>query len=1158
MSQYNKTSLETLYANLSIEEEEEGGIVLGNEEVQKNKPSFVLICKFLTEKNINLLAMQNVMASIWRPKEGVEIHDIGGYRYSFVFYHVMDLKKVLEGGPWSFEQNMLIYKQQNEGEDPQGMELKEMEIWVQKKNVMLYTRIWKKEVERAYGTWLRTQNRNTRSGPGARWLRNAEVGGRWSETGGSTGGQSSSNVEKEMARFEERDEIIHEKDGDYGAVIVTPRNQEINEGVQINLNSKDNDRVILEPKRKRMEINQEENNNGPENMITDGLSIQNMDNLENGNISKNLIGVGSGLQAHRRHGGGLALLWCNEGGVEVKGSNNHFIDFEVSYDQVGRWRYTGFYGCPERRRRRESWQLIRELVDRSSLPWCIIGDFNDIMYVHEKRGGRVQDRYLLEGFKEAVNESGLQDLGYVGNEFTWERSRGSPTWIQERLDRGIDNYEWRRLFPTVTIKVLEVSTSDHLPLFLELNRQVYVPKTRRFRFENMWIKEDQCQKLVKDSWEEVMGRSIMEKVEYVCWKLAEWGGGQVKEMRLKLQDYRKEMRRYRARRDEYGVKKYNETRVKQFWLGEGDQNTRFFHNFSTGRKKYNKVVKLKDKSGVWREGREEIQNIITQYFDELFQASGTSGELTDKEVVNGVTEEHNCELHKPITYEEVKKALFEMYPEKSPRPDGLNPGFYQAYWEVVGRDMVEFCQKYFAIGDLPAGVNNTLVCLIPKVTQPQQMTDVRPISLCNILFRVLSKVLANRLKICLPSLISDKQSAFVQGRLLTDNALIAFELNHYIRRKTQGGNGVVGFKIDISKAYDRLEWKYLEGMLKKFGFGGMWIDRVMQCVRTVSYSFIHDGVEFGNVLPQRGIRLSSMLRRNEEAGLLHGCKIARGAPTISHLLFANDSYFFFKAKAQEANSTKSILQRYENLSGQTINYRKSAVTFSPNTLTYCKRQVCDILQVQESRNPGNYLGLPMFVGKRKASVFNFLKERVSKKLQNGSMKSISKGGKMVLRKTAAQTVPNFWMNFFSIPGEVCNNIQRLMNSYWWSNKGRNKGIRWMAWERLCESKFNGGLGFKDLRCFNVSMLAKQGWRLLNGDNPLVTALMKAKYFPKMDFLNARLGKNPSYMWRSIYEAQIILKRGSIRMIGNGEDTKVCTTPWLPCQQNGYITTSAPP
>lgn len=113
---------------------------------------------------------------------------------------------------------------------------------------------------------------------------------------------------------------------------------------------------------------------------------------------------------------------------------------------------------------------------------------------------------------------------------------------------------------------------------------------------------------------------------------------------------------------------------------------------------------------------------------------------------------------------------------------------------------------------------------------------------------------------------------------------------------------------------------------------------------------------------------------------------------------------------------------------------------------------------------------------------------------------------MVLLKTAAQAVPNFWMNLFIIPVEVCNDIQRLMNSFWWSNKGRNKGIRWMAWERLCESKFNGGLGFKDLRRFNVSMLAKKGWRLLNGDNPLVTALMKAKYFPKMDFLNARLAR----------------------------------------------------
>lgn len=224
------------------------------------------------------------------------------------------------------------------------------------------------------------------------------------------------------------------------------------------------------------------------------------------------------------HGGGLALLWKNEGRVEIKGSSNHYIDFEVTCDQVGRWRYTGFYGCPERQRRRESWQIIRNLAAISDLPWCMIGDYNDMMHVHEKQGGRPHERVLLEGFKAAVYESGLDDLGFIGNEYTWEKSRGSRRWVQERLDRGLANQEWHNMFSQATVKVLEVSTSDHMPLFLELNRMRYVPKSRRFKFENMWIKEEQCSKLVQDSWIQNAGRSIVEKVEYCCLKLEEWGG----------------------------------------------------------------------------------------------------------------------------------------------------------------------------------------------------------------------------------------------------------------------------------------------------------------------------------------------------------------------------------------------------------------------------------------------------------------------------------------------------------------------------------------------------------------------------------------------------------------------------------------------------------
>lgn len=288
--------------------------------------------------------------------------------------------------------------------------------------------------------------------------------------------------------------------------------------------------------------------------------------------------------------------------------------------------------------------------------------------------------------------------------------------------------------------------------------------------------------------------------------------------------------------------------------------------------------------------------------------------------------------------------------------------------------------------------------------------------------------------------------------------------------------------------------------------------------------------------------LSSIIRRYEDVGLLHGCSIARGAPPISHLLFADDCYFFFIAKISEANSMKSILMRYEKLSGQAINLQKSSVVFSPNTKQVDRAQVCATLLVNEVSAPGNYLGLPMFIGRQKSRVFDFLTERVINKLQGWSNKTISKGGKMVLLKTAAQSIPNFWMNLVHIPNEVCTKIQRLMNAFWWGNGGSGKGVRWLAWERMCIAKNGGGLGFRELGKFNVAMLAKQGWRLLNNENPLVTGIMKARYFPKTDFLNVEVAENPSYMWRSIMAAQETIKAGSRRRIGNGESTYVWKVP----------------
>lgn len=232
---------------------------------------------------------------------------------------------------------------------------------------------------------------------------------------------------------------------------------------------------------------------------------------------------------------------------------------------------------------------------------------------------------------------------------------------------------------------------------------------------------------------------------------------------------------------------------------------------------------------------------------------------------------------------------------------------------------------------------------------------------------------------------------------------------------------------------------------------------------------------------------------------MHYCK---GAPTISHLLFADDCYFFFKATGSEAGVMQRILARYENISGQQINYAKSALTFSPNTSTTCRGEVCTQLGVREQQNPGKYLEMPMLIGRNKKETFSFLLDRVKQKLQSWQNQPLSKAGKVTLVKTAAQVIPNFWMNMFLLPVDISDDIEKSMNAFWWGNGSQNESIKWMSWERLCKIKEDGGLGFKRLRSFNIAMLAKQAWRLINNVNSLVTQLMHARYFPQSDFLNA--------------------------------------------------------
>ena len=230
-----------------------------------------------------------------------------------------------------------------------------------------------------------------------------------------------------------------------------------------------------------------------------------------------------------------------------------------------------------------------------------------------------------------------------------------------------------------------------------------------------------------------------------------------------------------------------------------------------------------------------------------------------------------------------------------------------------------------------ADINKTNIALVPKVKHPTRMKEFRPISLSNVVYKLISKTLANWLKSILPQIISKNQSAFLSERLITNNVLVAFELMHYLDHKKEGKESFMAVKLDMSKAYDRVEWNFVEGVMKRLGFHEKWVGWIMKCVTTVSYFILINGEAHGCIVPSRGLRqgdplssylfllcteaFSTLIADANNSHELNRISICRGCPKVTHLFFADDNLLFCKAERQEGHKLVELLQRYEAASG---------------------------------------------------------------------------------------------------------------------------------------------------------------------------------------------------------------------------------------------------
>ncbi|GKV05206.1 hypothetical protein SLEP1_g17240 [Rubroshorea leprosula] len=527
--------------------------------------------------------------------------------------------------------------------------------------------------------------------------------------------------------------------------------------------------------------------------------------------------------------GGLWILWNDsEVTLDIVSTNAQAIHATVKVRNhpslsSDTWFLSGIYGRPVYEIRTILWQELRYLSTMISCPWVLIGDFNDVINQSEKFGGGIVCQSRVRSYLDCMNDCHMQDIGYIGPKFTWLNMRNNHQLIRERLDRAWANPDWRLLFPEANLYHLPRFNSDHHPIMLDLCPNLSRMGPRPFRMEKFWLDHHDFSQVISPIWS-LTNTNSTESLALTVAASKQWSKtvfGNIFEDKKSIikrlngiyrspafphSSFLVDLERQLSKEYENILKMEEDLwfmKSRSNWLIEGDRNTKFFHLSTVRHKARNRILGLKDSTGNWIFDPPALSTLIMNYFSGLFT---TSHELSYSDSFAGIDVSPQAipleSFQGVLTKDEIWAALHSIKPFKAPGPDGVHPLFFQKFWDITKDKLCTDIVQIFSIGIIPSSWNESLVVLIPKNTSPISIQEFRPIWLCNTTYKVVSKILVNRLKPWMDKLISPCQSSFIPGRQGCDNVLILQELVHSFTKK-KGAQGDFIIKLDLEKAYDR-------------------------------------------------------------------------------------------------------------------------------------------------------------------------------------------------------------------------------------------------------------------------------------------------------------------------------------------------------------------
>ncbi|KAL6124822.1 hypothetical protein ACLB2K_077331 [Fragaria x ananassa] len=434
-----------------------------------------------------------------------------------------------------------------------------------------------------------------------------------------------------------------------------------------------------------------------------------------------------------------------------------------------------------------------------------------------------------------------------------------------------------------------------------------------------------------------------------------------------------------------------------------------------------------------------IETHVVQHFEKAFTSdpSIVNTGLVERLITCMVSEEENSDLLALPSYQEIHDTVMCMDGFSAPGPYGFNGSFYKFCWPIVDSDVVMVVRSFFENGYIMPHFNSNVITLIPKLQESERVYDYKPIALANFSFKIITKILANRLGRVVAKIVSPNQSAFIVGHTILDPITQTSKCVNLLNNSCKYGN--VEIKFDISKAFDTLDWCFLLRVLETFGFHPTFTRYVEVILQSAYLSVNVNGKACGFFTCSRGVRqgdpLSPLLFCLAEEVLSRGladlatrnkikCFKAPGGVTLpTHVLFADDVMIFTQGRSKYLSNLMSFMEEYAQNSGQVINTAKSQLFLGKSAIPRQMR-ITNILGINVSVFPFTYLGVPIFVGRPKSAFLLPIADRIKAKLSSGKGRLLSQAGRLQLIESVIQSQLLYSFQVYEWSQELLKKVQR--------------------------------------------------------------------------------------------------------------------------------------